>query len=204
MQDTKQYASDACHDYFHFIRVYQNAATISQKLSLSPEDKFVVGAGALLHDIGRNKQKDFRKTDHHEKTSAALARNLLKAYAVPDALIAKVEKCILDHKTTEAKRFDDVLAQIVYDADKLDSLGAIAIARAFAYDSSRPLYLPDDTPKDVYDGVSNSSLNHLIEKVLRLTPDKFYTAPAQVIAKSRLEFVKEYVAEFLSEWNGEQ
>lgn len=64
--------------------------------------------------------------------------------------------------------------------------------------------MPEDPPKEVYDGVSNSSLNHIIEKVLKLTPDTFYTESAKRIAQKRLDYAKDFVAEFMCEWNGER
>lgn len=204
MEEIKKYVGGASHDYYHLIRVYNNTVNICKNIAMDQEDKFIVQASALLHDIGRNNPKDFQKSDNHEKVSSILARTILKEHKVPDNIIAQVEKCILGHRAIKAEKTSNILIQIIRDADKLDALGAIAVARTFSYDSSRPIYLPDDAPKDVYDGISNSSLNHIIEKVLNLTPDKFYTTTAQSIAKDRLEFAKEFVAEFLSEWDGEK
>lgn len=78
---------------------------------------------------------------------------------------------------------------------------AIAIARTFSYDSERPIYLPDDAPKEIYDGISNSSVNHIMEKILKLTPESFYMDASRHIAEERLKFVPLFVEEFFRERN---
>lgn len=111
-------------------------------------------------------------------------------------------KCILNHRASKQSKSSLLAIQILQDADRLDALGAIAIARTFSYDSNRPIYLPEEPPKEEYDGISLSSINHIIEKILKLTPDTFNTLVAQRIARERLSYVQEFVNEFLQEWNG--
>jgi len=202
--DIKKYDGGSSHDYYHLIRVFNNAANISKGIDITEEEKFIVLASALLHDIGKNSVNDSTKKDDHEKKSSLLARSVLTEYHVSEKIISAIENCILNHRASKKEKTDDALVQILCDADKLDALGAIAIARTFSYDSSRPIYLPEDAPKEEYDGISNSSLNHIIEKVLKLTPETFYTEAAKHIAKSRLDYAKNYVEEFLCEWNGER
>ena len=200
----KKYNGGSSHDYYHLIRVFNNAANICKDVEITEEEEFIVLASALLHDIGKSSVNDSTKKDDHEIKSSLLARNILKEYYVSEKIISVIENCILNHRASKKAKTDDVLIQILYDADKLDALGAIAIARTFSYDSSRPIYLPEDTPKEEYDGISNSGLNHIIEKVLKLTPETFYTESAKRIVKGRLEYAENYVEEFLCEWNGER
>lgn len=202
--DIKKYNGGSSHDYYHLIRVFNNAVNICKEMEITEEEQFVVLASALLHDIGKNSINDSKKKDEHEKKSSLLARNILEKYHVSEKVVSMVENCILNHRASKKNRTDDIFVQILCDADKLDALGAIAIARTFSYDSLRPIYIPEDAPKEEYDGVSNSSLNHIIEKVLKLTPETFYTESAKHIAKGRLDYVQNYVAEFLCEWNGEK
>lgn len=202
--DLKKYNGGSSHDYYHLVRVFNNAVKICNEMEITEEEEFIVLASALLHDIGKNLVNDSTKKDDHEKKSSLLARNILEEYHVSEKVISAVESCILNHRASKKTKTDDIYVQILCDADKLDALGAIAIARTFSYDSLRPIYLPEDAPKEEYDGISNSSLNHIIEKVLKLTPETFYTDSAKRIAKGRLDYVQNYVAEFLSEWNGER
>lgn len=202
--DIKKYNGGSSHDYYHLIRVFNNAVNISKEMNITEEEEFIVLASALLHDIGKDSVNDSTKKDDHEKRSSLLARNILEEYHVSENIIFAIENCILNHRTSKKAKTDDLFSQIVCDADKLDALGAIAIARTFSYDPLRPIYLPEDAPKEEYDGISNSSLNHIIEKVLKLTPETFYTESAKRIAKDRLAYAKNYVTEFLCEWNGER
>lgn len=201
--DIKKYDGGSSHDYYHLIRVFNNTMNISEEMLLNEEEKFIVMASALLHDIGKNAVNNSKEKDEHEKRSAALAKDILLKYDISDAIITKIEHCIVNHRASKKAKTDNILVQILRDADKLDALGAMAIARTFSYDSSRPIYLPEDIPKEVYDGVSNSSLNHIIEKILKITPDTFYTKSAKGIAQKRFEFVKDFVEEFMCEWNGD-
>lgn len=202
--EIKKYNGGSSHDQYHLIRVFNNTISISEEIHLNKKEKFNIMASALLHDIGKNEVNDSKEKDDHERRSAALAKDILLKYDISSEVIANIENCIMNHRVSKKTKTDDVLVQILRDADKLDALGAIAIARTFSYDSSRPIYLPEDAPKEVYDGVSNSSLNHIIEKVLKLTPDTFYTESSKRIAQKRLDYVKDFVAEFMCEWNGER
>lgn len=202
--DIKKHNGGSSHDYYHLIRVFNNAVNMSKEMEINEEEEFIVLASALLHDIGKNSANDSTKKDDHEKKSSMLARSILEKYNISEGILSAVENCILNHRASKKTKTDDILVQILCDADKLDALGAIAIARTFSYDSSRPIYLPEDAPKEEYDGISNSSINHIIEKVLKLTPETFYTESAKRIAKGRLEYARNYVTEFLCEWNGEK
>lgn len=202
--DIKKYNGSSSHDYYHFIRVFHNAVNICKEIEVTEEEEFIVLASALLHDIGKKSVNNAAEKDDHEKRSSLLARSILVEYRVSEKVISMIENCILNHRASKKTKDDDILVQILCDADRLDALGAIAIARTFSYDSLRPIYLPEDAPKEEYDGVSNSSLNHIIEKVLKLTPETFYTESAKRIAKGRLAYAQNYVEEFLGEWNGER
>lgn len=203
-KDIRIYNSGSSHDYYHLIRVFNNAVNICKEIELTEDEEFIVLASALLHDIGKNSVNDSTKIDEHEKKSSLLAKRILSEYHISEKIITMIENCIMNHRASKKTKTDNILVHILRDADKLDALGAIAIARTFSYDSARPIYLPEDVPKKKYDGVSNSSFNHIVEKILRLTPEFFYTQSAKRIAKGRLDYARNYVAEFLCEWNGER
>lgn len=197
----QQKSRSASHDYYHLIRVYNNAVFISNNENVSTEIKFIAQASALLHDIGHKKKSYLVRDDHQENSADVIT--LLKSLKINSETIDKILFCINNHRYSQ----DDSIGrerselQILRDADRLDALGAIAIARTFSYDSERPIYLPEDAPKSVYDGISNSSINHIIEKILKLTPESFYMDSSRQMAKDRLKFVQLFVDEFFKEWN---
>ena len=192
----------ASHDYYHLERVYKNVETICKYEMVSEERTIIVMAAALLHDISKGKTS-YKETDNHELDSAKKAGMILRSLNVQADEISMVVECIANHRASKKKEQDNLYINILRDADRLDALGAIAIARTFSYDSDRPIYLPDLPPKKEYDGVSLSSMNHIVEKILKLTPDTFYTNTAHKIAEKRLEFTQRFVDEFMYEWHSQ-
>ncbi len=189
------------HDYYHLLRVYNNVVMLCSEEEIDKYIALIAQAGALLHDIG-HKKVTYTKKNEHEQESAEIAKELLAKHGVEKDEINLVVECILNHRASKQGASDLLPIQILQDADRLDALGAIAIARTFSYDSNRPIYLPEQPPKEEYDGISLSSINHIVEKILKLTPDTFNTSVAQRIAHERLLYVQEFVDEFLQEWNG--
>lgn len=189
------------HDYYHLLRVYNNVVMICSEEKIDEHIAFIAQLGALLHDVGHKKISYTGKNDH-EQESADIAMQLLSKNGVEKDEVSLVVECILNHRASKRGKSDLLAIQILQDADRLDALGAIGIARTFSYDSNRPIYLPDYPPKEEYDGISLSGINHIFEKILKLTPDTFNTPAAQRIARERLSYVREFVNEFLQEWNG--
>lgn len=193
------YSKRASHDYFHALRVCNNAKRIAKD---SDADIFVVQVAALLHDIGYSKVKMGQQDNDHEIQSKNIAEQLLTELDVAANFITKVLECIEAHRMSKHHTPKSVEAQIVQDADRLDALGAIAVARTFAYDPKRPLYDPNIPEKEKYDGVSDTSINHIKEKVMRIELSSFHTEIAKKIAKGRTHAAESFVKEFIEEWEG--
>lgn len=189
------------HDYYHLLRVYNNAVMLCSEEKIDEHIAIIVQIGALLHDVG-HKEVSYISRNKHEQESADIAIQLLSKHGVEKNEIDLVVECIINHRASKQNKSSLLAIQILQDADRLDALGAIAIARTFSYDSNRPIYLPEQPPKEEYDGISLSSVNHIIEKILKLTPDTFNTIVAQRIAHERLLYVQGFIDEFLQEWNG--
>lgn len=199
----QQKSRSASHDYYHLIRVYNNVVFIADNENVSTEIKFIAQASALLHDIGHKKNSYLIRDEHHQEGNAEVI-TLLQSLKIDSKIIDRVLFCINNHRYSQDDSIgkERIELQILRDADRLDALGAIAIARTFSYDSERPIYVPDDAPKAVYDGISNSSINHIIEKILKLTPESFYMDSSRHMAEERLRFVQLFVDEFFREWAG--
>lgn len=194
------------HDWFHIERVYKNSLLIAKT---EPVDIFVVTLGALLHDIADSK---FHGGD--ETIGPKMAREFLFNLNVDSKTIEHVVNIVehisfkssLSTKTTKA--FNSPELSVVQDADRLDAIGAIGIARCFNYGGfkNRSLYDPDIKPnlnmtKEAYKASTAPTINHFYEKLLHLK-DKMNTKTGQLIAKKRHEFMELYLEQFYNEWNG--
>ena len=192
------------HDWFHIERVYKNAILISKTEKV---DSFIVSLGALLHDIADSK---FYNGD--EAIGPKKARDFLNCEKVPEDVIAHVIKIIenISFKGGNKKQqfFSNELA-VVQDADRLDALGAIGIARCFNYGGykNRKLYDPEIKPNlnmspEVYKASDSPTINHFYEKLL-LLKDKMNTKTGKKIAQKRHEYMKGFLEQFYGEWEGE-
>jgi uncharacterized protein len=204
------------HDWFHLERVWKMAkhlAELEGQLSLTnveaqtqPLDQFVLEAAALLHDIA-----DWKFHDGDEQAGPAAATALLKPLGVsPDRIdhICDIISTISFKGAGVTTPMKTLEGQLVQDADRLDAIGAIGVARAFAYGGSqnRPMYDPDIKPHlhgsfADYKTNQNHSLNHFYEKLL-LLKDRMNTASGKQVAEHRHQFLNEFLAEFLAEWDG--
>ncbi|MDF2543372.1 MAG: metal-dependent phosphohydrolase [Herbinix sp.] len=188
------------HDYYHSIRVYNNACSIAQK---EGGNLFLIKLSALLHDV--DDRKLFETSDTLEN-----ARRFLIENQVDDASINEICNIIksVSFKGNGATIPNSVEGKIVQDADRLDALGAIGIARTFAYGGhmGRPIYTPSDKPieiltADEYENHTSTSINHFYEKILKLK-DLMNTETARSMAEKRHAFLEIYLDEFMNEWNG--
>jgi uncharacterized protein len=193
------------HDWFHIQRVFKNAVSISDNEVC---DGIVVKLAALLHDIADSK---FHNGD--EKIGPKIAREFLESENVDEPTIQHVIKIIenISFKggNTE-KLFSSIELDIVQDADRLDAIGAIGIARAFNYGGfkNRPLYNPKIAPKlrmskEEYKNSQAPTLNHFYEKLL-LLKDKMNTETGKQIAQGRHQFMMTFLSQFYAEWDGEK
>lgn len=192
------------HDWFHIERVYKNALLIAATESCNLT---VVKLAALLHDIADSK---FHGGD--EAVGPAKARTFLTSLAVEEVIIDHVVKIIenISFKggTTE-KLFTSIELDIVQDADRLDAIGAIGIARTFNYGGfkNRTLYDPAIAPltnmtKEAYKNSTAPTLNHFYEKLL-LLKDLMNTKTGRKLAEERHRFMEQFLARFYAEWEGE-
>ena len=197
--------NDDLHGWSHTQRVIGNAENIMGNCFSISFDRDVVKTSAYLHDIARKMEIE-GKVGCHAKEGAKISEQLLGEMKTPSELIEPVSYAISVHRVSNHINPQTIEAKILQDADRLDALGAIIIARCFDYSSKkgRPYFVEGVEPKEFYDGsTSASTIHHMQEKILKLTPDKFHTSTARGIAIERYNFVKEFVNRFISEWRGE-
>lgn len=192
------------HDWFHIERVYNNALLISKTEDV---DLFVVKLGALLHDIA-----DSKFYDGDETLGPKLAREFLFKQNVDSLVIEHVVNIIkhISFKNSFENKsgFTSKELEVIQDADRLDAIGAIGIARCFNYGGfkNRPLYDPAVKPnlnmtKEEYKTSSSPTINHFYEKLL-LLKDKMNTKTGKQLAEKRHQFMEHYLNQFYNEWNG--
>jgi uncharacterized protein len=192
------------HGFDHTERVYRYALKIGKS---EDADMDIVQAAALLHDIGRQKE-DNGDVECHAEAGAGMAKAILNEIGFPKEKIEKVINCIKKHRFSKKIQAITKEEKIMQDADRLDAIGAITIARVFAAGAlyERPIYDPEIPLKEKdYNekGTKSSSLHHFFDKILKLKPETFNTKTAQIIAKERYEYVENYVDRFIKEWNGD-
>ena len=193
------------HDWFHIERVYKNALLIAVGEVC---DGTVVKLAALLHDIA-----DSKFHDGDETIGPKIAREFLESNAVDKVTIQHVINIIenISFKCGNSeKAFSSVELDIVQDADRLDAIGAIGIARTFNYGGfkNRPLYNPNIAPnlhmsKEEYKNSEAPTINHFYEKLL-LLKDKMNTETGKQIAQERHLFMEKFLSQFYAEWDGEK
>jgi len=193
------------HDWFHIERVFKNSVLISKDEKV---DVFVVSLAALLHDIADPK---FYNGD--ETVGPKVATKFLKEQEVHEQIINHVVNIIkhISFKNSfdkESKKFTSIELKVVQDADRLDAIGAIGIARCFNYGGfkNRALYNPEIIPdlemtKEAYKKSTAPTINHFYEKLL-LLKDKMNTASGKKIATQRHAFMETYLQQFYNEWDG--
>jgi uncharacterized protein len=191
------------HDWFHIERVYKNAILIAKEESCNIE---VVQLAALLHDIADSK---FHNGD--ETIGPKIARDFLTKENVAEETIHHVVNIIenISFKGGNFKKdFHSKELEIVQDADRLDAIGAIGIARTFNYGGfkNRAIYHPEILPnlsmsKEEYKKSTAPTINHFYEKLL-LLKDKMNTQTGKKLAQKRHDFMELYLEQFYGEWNG--
>lgn len=194
------------HDWYHIERVWKMAKKIAKK---EGGDPFVVELGALLHDIADWKSHD------DEKAGGKAARAWLKQLEIDEATIDHVCNIVdnVSFKGLDRKNGIVMLeGKVVQDADRLDAIGAIGIARLFSYGGAkgRPIYDPAedlDSPlsdsefRNTINHHRRSSLHHFYDKLLHLK-DRLNTDTARKLAERRHKFMETYLKEFFREWEG--
>lgn len=189
------------HDYFHTLRVYKMATNIAAKENA---DIIVVQLASLLHDIDDIKLSP--ETYLHKDKAVAF----LREHGVNEESIKVISNIIseISFAGTDSLVPETIEGKCVQDADRLDAIGAIGIARAFAYggNRNRVIYDPDIKPVidlngEEYHNHVSTTINHFYEKLF-LLGDLMNTSTAKKIAEHREIYMREYISEFLEEWEG--
>lgn len=189
------------HDYFHSLRVYKMAARLAEQENA---DLQTVQLAALLHDV------DDIKLSPETYVNKDKAVGFLRKHGISEAMINTICKIIgeVSFKGTDSTAPDTIEGKCVQDADRLDAMGAIGIARAFAYGGNhhRIIYDPEIKPTlnmdgDEYQSHVSTTINHFYEKLFQLK-DLMNTETAKKIAEQRENYMRIYISEFLCEWDG--
>lgn len=189
------------HDYFHTLRVYKMATRIAEQENAS---LMIVQLAALLHDVDDIKLSP----ETHANKDRAVA--FLREHSISEAMIKTICDIIgeVSFRGTDSIIPKTIEGRCVQDADRLDAIGAIGIARAFAYGGShnRIIHDPEMKPTvnmnaDEYRNHTSTTINHFYEKLFSLR-DLMNTTTAKKIAEQREDYMKSYIAEFLDEWDG--
>ena len=191
------------HDYFHTLRVFNMATHIAEK---EQADLRIVQLAALLHDV------DDRKLSPQTCAAKANARRFLAENHVDAETVERICHIIgeISYAGTDSVTPDSLEGQCVQDADRLDAIGAIGIARAFAYGGShnRFMHHPNIPPnlhmnKTEYQNSNSTTINHFYEKLFLLA-DMMNTPTAKALSQARNRYMQAYIAEFMAEWEGTQ
>ena len=190
------------HDWWHTYRVWQNALRIQAG---EGGDRQVIELAALLHDVA-----DWKLHGGDTTIGPDTAHRWLSSIGVDEPVIQQVCQIIADISFKGAGVKPATLTlegQIVQDADRLDAIGAIGIARAFAYGGvkGRLIYDPDEQPHTHHSAESylrsqGTSVNHFYEKLL-LLKDRMQTATGRALAEPRHQYMEEFLKQFLAEWD---
>lgn len=193
------------HDWFHIQRVFKNTLFIAKEEKV---DVLVVSLSALLHDIA-----DAKFNDGDETIGPEMAENFLAELKVKKRTIGHVVKIIKNMsfkdslQKTRGRKFRSKELEVVQDADRLDAMGAIGIARAFNYGGfkNREIYNPEIAPnlkmtKKEYKNSTTPTINHFYEKLL-LLKDKMNTDTGKRLAEERHRYMMEYLKQFYREWD---
>lgn len=192
------------HDWYHIERVWEMAKYIAQKEK--DVDLFVIELAALLHDIA-----DWKFQGGDDTASSKVSEEWLRKQGVDQKTIDHVSEIAhhVSFKGAKVKNeIETIEGKIVQDADRLDAMGAIGIARVFATGGKfgRPIYDPNVKPMlhttfEQYKKSGNFSINHFYEKLL-LLKDMMNTKIGKQLAQKRHRFLEQYLKEFFLEWNG--
>lgn len=193
--------AETAHDWWHIYRVWMLSKHIAKEERV---DLFVVELGSLLHDIADSKFND-------ENKGLLEIKEFLSSLNIDEDVIKHIENIIINVSFKGGnfeQKFKSKELDVIQDADKLDGMGAIGVARTFNYGGykKRLLYDPDEKPKlnmtpDEYKKNKGTSINHFYEKLL-LLKDRMNTKTGRKMAEHRHNFLETYLDEFYKEWDG--
>ncbi|MFW6003688.1 MAG: HD domain-containing protein [Halanaeroarchaeum sp.] len=188
------------HDWFHVQRVRTNAEALVSKYPTA--DTTIVRLAALLHDIGRSKEESGEVADHAE-WGAIEGKKLLQESGASDQTSEAVAHCVRAHRYATEIVAETIEAKIVSDADNLDALGAVGIARCFAHGGQigEPIHDPSLSPEEDETVAGQTQCNHIHKKLLGL-PERMYTPAGEDLAKERAAYIQQFVRRFENEVAG--
>lgn len=198
------------HDISHLIRTMNTALYIQEK---EGGDRLIIGIAAFLHDVHRILENEINKdkkdyTFVSPKDSIPKVKEILSHVELTEEQIEKICYAIENHElyNWNGENVEDLNTLILQDADNLDAIGAIGIARTFSYGGAHNVTMYDETvPLEGMDSyvegdIDPSTIHHFYHKLFKLG-DQMNTETAKVLAKKRTDFMKNYTKEFLDEWN---
>jgi len=217
---------EGCHDWDHTLRVYNLSLHIGR---IEGADLEILGMAALLHDIGRPAETKLREEGEaacHAQIGAIMAEGLLQTYGVGQEDIEKVKHCILTHRysggsgcaykkaqeekegqvNSKSMNPESKEAKILFDADKLDNIGAIGLARAFNYSGTygARTHNPETQNENVRAySREDTAYQYYIAKLVKIK-DKLFTGEARHIAKERHKFMEEFFKRLNEECSGKK
>lgn len=196
------------HGFDHVDRVYKLALNISEGENV---DMDIVRASVLLHDVARVKEEEDRVNGFsrenrvcHAEEGAKMVPGILKEMDFPYNKIDYVVHAVATHRYSKGLEAKTREAEILQDADRLDALGAVIIVRMVeaTLKWDRSFYNASIPIKAEYDGSKSTMINHIYEKLLKITPDSFKTPKAREIARGRYDFVREFAERYVGEVEG--
>ena len=196
-EKARSYSEDgAGHSFDHVSRVCKMAERISEGQDV---DMDIVRASALLHDVARVREGELKVC--HAEEGARMAPGILNEVGFPAEKIDAVVHAILVHRYSKCLKAETREAEILQDADRLDALGAVTIARIFSFGGlkRRLMHISGQTGRED----NKTSPSHFYRKIFKLNPETFKTPKAREIARSRYDYVKGFVDRFEKEWEGE-
>lgn len=197
--------SSSCHDWTHVERVYKLAINIGKK---EKANLFVLSIASLLHDIGRKVEMESCGKFCHAEKGAELAKIILQKYNIDQDTTDNIIHCIISHRYRNKYIPKTIEAKVLYDADKLDSIGAIGISRTFLFAGflKNTLYTGNEKrlikQKEKYEYGSDDTAIMEYEIKLKYIKDKMLTKTGKMISKDRHDFMVSYFKRFWQEVKG--
>ena len=191
------------HDWDHTIRVYKLCLRIGEAEGANLE---VLKIAAYLHDLGRKIQDESKGTVCHAERGAAIATDILKGYPLPDRQKGNIIRSIRAHRFRDNQAPETLEAKVLFDADKLDSIGAIGIARAFQFagEVGARLHNSDiDLSETTAYSAEDTAYREFRLKLSKIK-DRMFTAEGSRMARRRHELMEDFFRSFLSEYEGRE
>lgn len=190
---SKLQSAPGCHDFDHTLRVLRNAEKLAMELPAA--NLQIVRIAALLHDIARPEEMSVKGRFCHARAGAAICASELKKYNFSQVMIEKICACVLSHRFRgDGPTPQSLEAEIIYDADKLDSIGAIGVGRAFHFAGRENARVHNTSEEalnsEAYSREDSAYREYLVK--LRHVPDKMLTVPGKRHAAARAEFMHDF------------